>query len=155
MANVAVALCSVHSGMHSQSSRDKGMQKVNKRRPRAPIPRPLAGVDAFFSFFPVFGVLDRALFLGLLCVLAREQRARMDVDEPTARAVGGEILPMIFVVSKAIEYIKNQILDRVVSHRRLLDIYVFMRGYARMVRGAPCERSSTRCHCSCECVRVY
>ena len=47
---------------------------------------------------------------------AREQRARMDVDEPTAKAVGGEILPMIFVVSKAIEYIKNQILDRVVSH---------------------------------------
>lgn len=45
----------------------------------------------------------------------REQRARMDVDEPTAKAVGGEILPMIFVVSKAIEYIKNQILDRVVS----------------------------------------
>lgn len=44
-----------------------------------------------------------------------EQRARMDVDEPTAKAVGGEILPMIFVVSKAIEYIKNQILDRVVS----------------------------------------
>ncbi|CAM9481155.1 unnamed protein product, partial [Ectocarpus fasciculatus] len=43
----------------------------------------------------------------------REQRARMDVDEPTAKAVGGEILPMIFVVSKAIEYIKNQILDRV------------------------------------------
>lgn len=95
------------------------MQKVNKRRPR-----PLAGVDAFFSFFTVFGVVDRALFWGLLCVLAREQRARMDVDEPTARAVGGEILPMIFVVSKAIEYIKNQILDRVVSHRRLLDVYV-------------------------------
>ncbi|CAM9842504.1 unnamed protein product [Choristocarpus tenellus] len=44
----------------------------------------------------------------------REQRARMDVDEPTAKAVGGEVLPMIFVVSKAIEYIKNQILDRVV-----------------------------------------
>ncbi|CAB1111260.1 unnamed protein product [Ectocarpus sp. CCAP 1310/34] len=43
----------------------------------------------------------------------REQRARMDVDEPTAKAVGGEVLPMIFVVSKAIEYIKNQILDRV------------------------------------------
>ena len=39
----------------------------------------------------------------------------MDVDEPTAKAVGGEVLPMIFVVSKAIEYIKNQILDRVVS----------------------------------------
>lgn len=31
---------------------------------------------------------------------------------------------MIFVVSKAIEYIKNQILDRVVSHRRLLGIYL-------------------------------
>lgn len=45
----------------------------------------------------------------------REQLARMDVDEPMATAVGGEFLPMIFVVSKAIEYIKNQILDRVVS----------------------------------------
>ncbi|CAM9758574.1 unnamed protein product, partial [Discosporangium mesarthrocarpum] len=43
----------------------------------------------------------------------REQRARMDVEEPTAKAVAGEVLPMIFVVSKAIEYIKNQILDRV------------------------------------------
>lgn len=41
----------------------------------------------------------------------------MDVDEPTANAVGGEVLPMIFVVSKAIEYIKNQILDRVVRGR--------------------------------------
>lgn len=40
----------------------------------------------------------------------------MDVDEPMAKAVGGEVLPMIFVVSKAIEYIKNQILDRVVSY---------------------------------------
>lgn len=52
----------------------------------------------------------------VLFLACREQRARMDVDEPTAKAVGGEILPMIFVVSKAIEYIKNQILDRVVSH---------------------------------------
>lgn len=45
----------------------------------------------------------------------------MDVDEPTAKAVGGEILPMIFVVSKAIEYIKNQILDRVVSQETTVD----------------------------------
>lgn len=65
----------------------------------------------------VYGVFNLA---GRFCDDAwtdccREQRARMDVDEPTAKAVGGEILPMIFVVSKAIEYIKNQILDRVVS----------------------------------------
>lgn len=58
------------------------------------------------------------LIMSLSCAQhewCREQRARMDVDEPTAKAVGGEVLPMIFVVSKAIEYIKNQILDRVVS----------------------------------------
>lgn len=50
----------------------------------------------------------------------------MDVDEPTAKAVGGEILPMIFVVSKAIEYIKNQILDRVVS--RVDPVYMTLHG---------------------------
>lgn len=62
--------------------------------------------------------MDALDFVG--CRVVREQRARMDVDEPTAKAVGGEILPMIFVVSKAIEYIKNQILDRVVSHSRYI-----------------------------------
>lgn len=51
----------------------------------------------------------------------------MDVDEPTAKAVGGEILPMIFVVSKAIEYIKNQILDRVVSRVTSSHILVLAR----------------------------
>ena len=61
-----------------------------------------------------------ALYTFILFLPFREQRARMDVDEPTAKAVGGEILPMIFVVSKAIEYIKNQILDRVVSQCQCL-----------------------------------
>lgn len=54
----------------------------------------------------------------------------MDVDEPTAKAVGGEILPMIFVVSKAIEYIKNQILDRVVSRVVYSTMYMLLFEFA-------------------------
>lgn len=56
----------------------------------------------------------------------------MDVDEPTAKAVGGEILPMIFVVSKAIEYIKNQILDRVVSQASSHHIHIHVHIHIHM-----------------------
>lgn len=67
----------------------------------------------------------------------------MDVDEPTAKAVGGEILPMIFVVSKAIEYIKNQILDRVVSRVTSRHVHVMFTSpclafMVILVSSAPC-----------------
>lgn len=46
------------------------------------------------------------------------------MDEPKAHAVGGETLPLILVVSEAIEYIKNQVLDRLVRSGKIRNFFL-------------------------------